>query len=318
MDSDRRSFFFGATLSEIGFILFFALLLFSFFERKADQEAIRVAAERASELALHIEATESALAELKDAMTFDSQEARDIFFDELVPRKELTVRNNELTEQNEKLQLRLADFSEIRDALESAAEQGSSAQNEIEKALQLKGALDAAVAGDQEIDPQMVAEALSMREVVDDFNINSDATVDSSAELMERLEQSDRVIDLEGQVQNLRGRLGGRDLPPCWAARNTGKIEYLFDVTILDEGLEFKSAAPPYRAQEYTALPNIDALTNGPIQLGRFKTLAGPILKLSDDKQCRHYVIITDRSQNAYKEATLTIEEYFYKFVNRT
>ena len=76
-------------------------------------------------------------------------------------------------------------------------------------------------------------------------------------------------------------------------------------------------AAPAYRKPEFDGLVNAHRLTEERISLPTFEALAAPILAQTNSQNCRHYVRITDRSENAYKH-TLTIEDYFYKFVNRT
>lgn len=317
MDADRRSFFFGTTLSEIGFILFFALLLFAFFQRSIDLKSIQEAKERAQVLAVQIAARESALAELEKVMAFKSDAERERFFNELVPRKELATENEELARENEELQSKLEMFDALQQQIDSAANSNESMKDQIEDALALKQALEESLVGQDDMSPEMLADALETQKVLEEFNESAPVPIDDPEALAEALEQAQRVGDLEGQVLNLRGRLGGRDLPPCWADRKTGKIEYLFDVIITDSGLQFSSAAPNYRSQEYADLPNTGRLTDGQISLGQFESLAKPILDISNSKQCRHYVAITDRSENAYKD-TLTIEDYFYKFVNRT
>lgn len=51
--------------------------------------------------------------------------------------------------------------------------------------------------------------------------------------------------DLRGQIAFLKARLdarGGRDYPPCWAEEMTGKVQFLFTIEILPEGLRLQPA----------------------------------------------------------------------------
>ena len=95
-----------------------------------------------------------------------------------------------------------------------------------------------------------------------------------------------------------------------------GEKEYRID--IYEDGLLATKAAPEYREREFSDLVNTTELTNGVIDLDTFRQFATPILQFTNAKGCRHYVSITDKSENAYKAATLTIEDYFYKYVNRS
>ncbi len=314
MNSDRRSFFFGATLSEIGFILFFALLIFAFFKQQEDQNKIDDTVNRLEIVLKEIEVRSAALAELEKAVSFNSEEERDKYFSELIPRSELSVRNVELESQVVELRDRLEELHKIELAIDEMANSHDSTEEEIRSALELRDALSQLTGAKEEISSEVLSAALDAQMAINEFNAGSSEPIRDAEDLANKLS---RIGDLEGQVKNLRGRLGGRDLPPCWADRDTGKIEYLFDVIISDDGLRFASAAPIYRLQEFQLLPNTKEMTAELISLGRFEVLADPILEISDQKQCRHYVSITDRSENAYK-TTLTIEDYFYKFVNRT
>jgi myosin heavy subunit len=317
MDADRRSFFFGATLSEIGFILFFALLLFAFYQRQTDSKTIEDVRAEAESLQAEIAARQAALAELEKYIALDSEEERKAFFSELVPRKELANQNNELKRQNAELEKKIEAFSELQAEISDLSGNNDTLRENIEDAIELKKQVEDALGDKSDVAPEDLAQALEAKQVIDEFNADATNPVQDPEALAQALEQSQRVGDLEGQVLNLRGRLGGRDLPPCWAHRQTGKVEFLFDLVITDEGLFFSSAAPEYRALEYRDIPNVDAITASRLQLDRFEVLAKPILDMSDRKQCRHYIAITDRSENAYK-ATLTVEDYFYKFVNRS
>jgi len=316
MKSDRRSFFFSTTLSEIGFILFFALLIFAFYQHQRDQRKLEAAADENVGLGVELESREQAFADIQKRLEFASEEEREAFFDELVPHLTLRERNEALESEAAAANQRLTELTEIEDLVADVSGGGEAAAREMRDALRLKQQVDDATGG-AGVDPELVAEVLAARDVIARYNTRTDAPIADAASLEAGLEDALRARNLEGQVRNLVGRLGGRDLPPCWADRETGSVEYLFDIVITDAGLLVSPAAPDYRQVEYDAMTNTGRLTSGRIGIDTFATLSRPILAETNSRGCRHYVRITDLSENSYKH-TLTIEDYFYKFVNRT
>lgn len=317
MSADRRSFFFSTTLSEIGFILFFALLIFAFFQHQRDQLDLEVVAAEKGELEASLESQQDAFSRIDERLKFASDEERKAFFDELVPVLELQARFDALKKESTDRDTQLAELTEIQDLVSDISGNSDQAAGEMRDALRLKEGLEQAFGPTNSRSPDLVSEVIRARDVIDNFNQQTPDRITDADSLAQKLDDSLRTRDLEGQVRNLTGRLGGRDLPPCWAHRETGNIEYLFDIVITDTGLLLTSAAPDYRRQEFDALINTDRLIRGHINLSTFETLAAPILVVTNDQDCRHYVRITDRSESSYK-LTLTIEDYFYKFVNRS
>jgi len=317
MNADRRSFFFSTTLSEIGFILFFALLIFAFFQHQRDQLELETAAAEKGELEGSLKSQQDAFSGIEERLRLASDDERKAFFDELVPVLELQAKLDTLERESAARDARLAELTEIQELISDISRDRDRATGEIRDALRLKEGLEQALGPMNARSPDLVSELAQARDVIDNFNQRTTNRITDADSLAQRLDDSLRARDLEGQVKNMAGRLGGRDLPPCWASRETGNIEYLFDIIITDTGLLLTSAAPDYRRQEFDALINTDHLTRGRMSLSTFEALAAPILDLTNDQNCRHYVRITDRSESSYK-FTLTIEDYFYKFVNRT
>jgi len=316
MSADRRSFFFGTTLSEIGFILFFALLIFAFFQHQRDRSELEAVAAERGELEGSLKSQQDAFSRIEERLQFASDDERKAFFDELVPVLELQAKLDVLERESTARDARLAELTEIQELVSDISGNSDRAAGEIRDALRLKEGLEQAFGPMNAPSPDLVSEVARARDVIEKFNQRTADRITDVDSLAQRLDDSLRARDLEGQVKNMAGRLGGRDLPPCWASRETGDIEYLFDIIITDTGLLLTSAAPDYRRQEFDALVNTDDLTRGRISLSTFETLAAPILEQTNGQNCRHYVRITDRSESSYK-FTLTIEDYFYKFVNR-
>lgn len=126
--------------------------------------------------------------------------------------------------------------------------------------------------------------------------------------------------DLRGQVAFLKGKLeahGGRDYPPCWADEATGRVEYLFAIEILPEGLKISRSWPAKRQANAEALPQIEKLTAARThRLAEFNTLMQGIDRVSKEKNCRHYVTIKNRVNDLelFNRYRYGIENYFYKF----
>jgi hypothetical protein len=125
--------------------------------------------------------------------------------------------------------------------------------------------------------------------------------------------------DLHGQVTYLRKRLdarGGRDYPPCWANEQTGKVEFLFTVDILSEGLRITPAWPDTRQADAAALPGVAKLTAPrPLSRAEFSASMQGIDRLSKTKECRHYVYLKNQVTDleSFNQSRYAIEDFFYK-----
>lgn len=124
--------------------------------------------------------------------------------------------------------------------------------------------------------------------------------------------------NLRGQVEFLKARLharGGRDYPPCWADERTGKVEFLFNVEMRDEGLIIAPAWLPARERDARNLPGIEALLGGPWPLQRFRELMAGIDQDSRSSNCRHYVVLRNRITDlaSFNRFRYGVENYFYK-----
>ena len=289
---DRRSFLFGITLSEIAFILFFVLLLFAFLKFLEKDKHI-------DELTQRTDHQRQALEHIRDRMAAHDAGTLDELFGELAALDTLEGEIQTLRDENTELQTRLVELNQVASLVEAAASESSLDEpitELVQETLAARGEIEAL----RERDPDLVPEGTSMPEAI--------------------RELSRRYGDQEGRekhlLKQLDARTGGRDFPPCWAERDTGDIEYLFDIAINDEGLRLTSAAPQSRQHDYRLLPGTAELTARRLDIDEFAVLARPVFRSSVRDNCRHFVRIHDYSTNGrnYKW-TLTIEDYFYKFV---
>lgn len=336
MASASRSFFFGMTLSEIGFILFFALLIFAFHQQQQDKEHLEEANKGSRAAENRIASLEAVLREKEDQLANASatekaaelmrtipDERMDDVFERLIPALEAEAKVDALRSENAALRTELTEYVEVRDRLASmVSELNDRSSEELSESLAICDSLmQQGIDAEDVADPRLLLAAKELTKAIEEERgTGSSNSFENLDEALEEFLLARNALDnCEGQVANLTRRInvgGGRDLPPCWASRD-GRVEYLFAIIIRDDGLIISSAAPESRIREYARIPNVDQLTSDAVTLEAFKKLAHPILEDSDTRQCRHYVTITDRSEFSYK-ATLTIEDYFYKYVNRS
>ena len=328
MFSKRRAFFFGITLSEIGFILFFAILLFSFFRFQADAKDMDKCKIRFEECRVQLQLINELQEQIRQALN-DPEITPEEVIRRMTEVDRLTVEVIESITLIEKLKKELADYSDIKAAIESASDDvasGDSTDSPTERmtrALELLEQLELwirlvappvtfdSAAAAQQFALDAAEEKLRKRELPEG-DVDSGETID---------EVRQRLRDTQGQLEFCMNQLntckGGRDLPPCWVnAVNPRKVDYLLEIDLHDDGLEMRPAPLMSRHDDFLRVPGASSLIGDRIALEDFKTLAQPVLDHSNKLQCRHYVIITDLSEMSYK-ATLTIEDYFYKYVKK-
>lgn len=153
-------------------------------------------------------------------------------------------------------------------------------------------------------------------------------------ELIKGAQDADRRYrDLLGQNKNLEGQLNsltagkGGQLPPCWASADTGKAEYIFDVTINSTGLIVSSnAAKPemqYRAAQYAELPISMIQFDKELSESEFRQETDAIRRWGDgqEQQCRFFVRLIDATKPdekaTFKRLMLTTGEGFYYWLVR-
>jgi hypothetical protein len=125
----------------------------------------------------------------------------------------------------------------------------------------------------------------------------------------------------QGQAAYLNDRLndktGGRGMPPCWVTEE-GKIEYIFDAHLREEGIVLIDNKLPHRAQEQALLPIQGVKFDSPLEVSAFRSSVGPLKQWSEKREpeCRFYVnLFDDTGANAkprYKALRRGVEDYFY------
>jgi hypothetical protein len=112
----------------------------------------------------------------------------------------------------------------------------------------------------------------------------------------------------------LNAKTGGFDLPPCWVDTK-GKIQYIFDTSLTDDGIYVESKTVAGRDGDLDKLPLGRAVYGEPLGPGEFSAAFSPLLKWSNDHGCRFYVRLYDDMRDGdraeYKELRGTVEGYF-------
>lgn len=124
--------------------------------------------------------------------------------------------------------------------------------------------------------------------------------------------------NLTDQKKNLIAQIGrGVDLPPCWPDNNGRPTEYLFKIDLTNDGIVMFDSAPTHRTEVKSRLPLQKIKYGVPRNIPQFREEAAPLFHWSQQKECRFYVTIYDRtgaSEKAlFKQLLLTVEGYFYK-----
>jgi hypothetical protein len=110
----------------------------------------------------------------------------------------------------------------------------------------------------------------------------------------------------------------GLGKPPCWADES-GKVEFIYEVTLHENGISVAPSWPARRAADAERIAGASALPGERLSQAEFARRATPVLDWSDRQECRLYVTIRDRaeSKKAYKDQLRTVEGYFYKVLER-
>ena len=127
--------------------------------------------------------------------------------------------------------------------------------------------------------------------------------------------------DIKGQLENVRKKLqqakGGNERPPCWAD-SEGRTEYLFAITLKEEGILIAPAWPAYRESDARLLPGVGNILSraGVLSNEEFSRLAQPIHSNAVSKDCVHFVRMKSEMTNAIRadRARQVIEKNFYRW----
>ena len=303
------------SLTELAFIFFFILLIFSSWKVNDLNESIDEQQSENTSLKKDISNLESTLDEAVRLKSFRSVIDTKALITDLTFSKEQAKKVPALQKENKKLTDSLEMYESVMSDNFSDEVDLKVIMDSLEQLDEISKLLDEAKKND---------ESENKRDLEKNSELK-DSTSQSDRTLSEEIESlMQRQKDILGQNVNLRNKLkkvgNGLDHPPCWAHPDTGAIEYLYDVIINEESLEFLPGWPQSRDAQAMNDNNILMI------LGQYKTnkdLWGKSIEIYRDSvalSCRHFVRIYDHalSKHSFKSYLLGIESHFYKLLMRS
>ncbi|MEY8199572.1 MAG: hypothetical protein RPS47_10060 [Colwellia sp.] len=293
MDEQRSQPIIETSLTELAFVFFFILLIFSSLKMIDLNDSLEKRESEKKQLEQDNATLESSLEEaIKHSVGSNDFDPKALF-KELAISKSEAKKSARLEDERDSL---LNKVEALEDILRSSIE---------DEKLSIKEAM------------KKLKDYESLSELLEQSSDNGETLYES----VESLIQDNK--DISGQNKNLRNKVtklgNGLDHPPCWADPQTGAIQYLYDVIIHEGKLEFKPGWPESRATQ--ALNNESVLK----VLGSYDTVQGlwgessSIYRESVNMKCRHFVRVYDHadSKEAFKKYLLGIENHFYKLLSR-
>jgi hypothetical protein len=185
--------------------------------------------------------------------------------------------------------------------------------SELVRDSQKLHALDKAVAAATRINPTDPPEAVTRAvEILGKLGANTKPEQVMTLELQSSL--AGQLERARGEVANLTHGGNGLTLPSCWITPS-GQTEYMFDVTIQDDGLVVRDATPG-RAKD-PAMQYVSGIARSVlIKDIAFNNGTAELYKYSQKQNCRFYSIIRDQtgptSKKRYKDLRTLVESHFY------
>lgn len=288
IDSNRsKSSVLDTSLTELAFIFFFILLLVSVWKLN-EQETKLSDLEKQNQRQQEIIAGAEAVSELIEKIKQEVGEANfDEYFTEIAKLKEKGQRAEQLELE---LQQKKSELSFYEKQLAAVLKDGDTNKiiEQIAEVAALKGLL-------AEVLPTEGNASQALKNIL--------------------LERNDAL----GQNSNLRQQIvklgNGLVHPPCWANAKTGAIEFMFDVTIYEDGVIFARGWPDSRHEQAMAAPVIQSVIGEYTLNSEHLAKTRPIFNDSVNNGCRHFVRVSDQavSKDAFKKHLLAIEQHFYK-----
>ena len=164
-----------------------------------------------------------------------------------------------------------------------------------------------------------------LTEIINEVVLSKDAVqqLKKANEELAQLKEANKKITAEKKFYEEKYKKVGNDKPPCWPRKNDPtNADYLYEAIINSTGIVLKSTVNRYpnRIQERAQLPLTGILEGVTIQPDDFLKQTNEIKKLSDQKNCRHYILVYDQANNDkahWKRMIGAIESNFYKYENK-
>ncbi len=136
------------------------------------------------------------------------------------------------------------------------------------------------------------------------------------ADMLSSSHQADqKIVNLQGQnkflVDRLKAAGKGNELPSCWTTPE-GKVEYIFDVLITDQGAILTDNAIPHRAEEQAQLPISMVKFGKDLSQQEIKQQTRALFDWSEHEKCRFYVRIRSQNRTMPRDVFGTVTDVFY------
>ncbi len=283
----RRAFLLGITLNELGFIMFFLLMIISAatlqqtkqkleqeIEQKANLQADIIQARQDYEDSFkRLQLLETRLMQAGGFSAKPSEQQLDALFSRL--QEATTVAD--IQQENVVMQRQLDALERYKRLAESLETNGIDANS-----------------------PQQMLEQLVQQ---------------TEAYRKEQQLLKGRVAFMQKKLQS-----NGLDHPPCWADPQSGAVEYLYSMTLYEHHISIEAAWPDYRKADLRQIPGAEKLAGQRLTPQQLQQQVQPVFNWSKLHECRHFVRIKDdsnTSKDAFKRQMLTVEAYFYKYLQR-
>lgn len=302
----RRGVVLGLTMAEALLLLIFLLMLILAIKLKGQSAEIARLEQERTEAQSTLAAMQPMLDKLSQKQKFD------ITQDYVRMKQQLDLANARL--KDAKLTVDL--INQATAALPDMKPEDA-AKALLNEAVIGRQALDAAKKVAPDVPPEQAVQAL-----LDSALIGQAVSKDSDSPQQLLASAATCRSDLQScqnQTVYLNGRLnaksgGGFDLPPCWVDAN-GKIQYIFDASLTDDGIEIDDNSVGGRQADQAKLPLGHVTYRAPMSRGDFAEAFQPLLNWSNQHGCRFYVRLYDDMKTAdrsdYKSLRGTVEGYF-------
>lgn len=147
------------------------------------------------------------------------------------------------------------------------------------------------------------------------------AVTECANALTQQTECATNLNSVKGRLAYAEQKLGissrGTEKPACWADQ-TGKPEYIFDVTLKSHSLVIRDNALPNRRSEEASLPIQQVMFGGDLGQDEFRMQTRALFEWSEKEQCRFFVRVLDATaaheKDIYKRQLRTVGEHFYYY----
>ncbi len=285
---ERSNSIIETSLTELAFIFFFILLTVSAWKISTANEELEESLKEQQVLQEQVSQLSESLSAATEFLEIADEIDPEQLFQELTAGRAASEKLRTLMQEKGELEQQLNELMEITGSDKSAKELAEKLkqQRELEKLL------------------------------LSSDDVNSESPLEMVSELIQK------YSDTKGQNINLRNKLrdigNGLDHPPCWADPKTGSIQYVFNVIINEDSVEFKAGWPESRSTQAESNVNISKIPGIYSTNNDLWANTNGLFKESESLKCRHFVRIYDHAESkpAYKKYLSGVENHFYKFLS--